>query len=99
MGNGVIGISKENEENYKRKFIFRVLSGGNEKVCSILLELIENIEETKLEDFFIKILEKHITGERLWYIYKNECNRNINELIQKDLTPFTDAYFHNIIIV
>lgn len=31
MGNGVIGISKENEENYKRKFIFRVLSGGNEK--------------------------------------------------------------------
>lgn len=53
MGNGVIGISKENEENYKRKFIFRVLSGGNEKVCSILLELIENIEETKLEDFFI----------------------------------------------
>jgi hypothetical protein len=95
MGNGVIRrVSEENEEKYKRKFIFRILSGGNQNACDVLLELIENIDDTKLDDFFIKILEKHITGARLWYIYKNECNKDINELIEKDLTLFTDVYFH-----
>lgn len=93
MGNGVIRVSKENEEIHKRKFIFRILSGGNLNVCNVLLELIENIDDNKLDDFFIKILEKKITGERLLYIYKNECNKDINELIEKDLTLFTDTYF------
>ena len=93
MGNGVIGVSKKNEEKNKYIFISRVLSGGNQNVCNLLLQLIDNIDESKLDDFFIKILEKYITGERLWYIYKNECNRDINELVEKDLTLFTDAYF------
>ena len=93
MGNGVIGVSKKNEEKNNKIFIISVLSGGNQNVCNLLLQLIDNIDEIKLDKFFIKILEKHITGERLWYIYKNECNRDINELIEKDLTLFTDAYF------
>jgi len=79
----------------KQEFeIFRVLSGGNPGACNVLFELIENIDSVKLDDFFIKILNKDIVGSRLWYIYKNECNKNISELIDKDLTPFTNAYFY-----
>ena len=78
-------------ENFE---IFRVLSGGNPGACNILFELIENIDSVKLDNFFVQILNKEIVGPRLWYIYKNECSKNINELIEKDLTPFTDAYFY-----
>lgn len=82
------------EEELKNYEIFRILSGGNPGACNVLIKLTENIDHTKLNDFFVKILDKEITGSRLWYIYKNECNQNINELIDKDLTPFTDAYFY-----
>ena len=74
--------------------VFRVLSGGNPGACNVLFELLENIDSKNLDDFFVKILNKEIVGSRLWYIYKNECNNNINELIDKDLTQFNDAYFY-----
>ena len=93
MVNGIIGLFKKNEEKNKQIFIIRVLSGGSEKVCNLLLQLNDNIDETKLYDFFIKILDKHIIGERLWYIYKNECNSDVNELVEKDLTSFDENYF------
>lgn len=84
-------ISEENIDNFE---LFRALSKGNPGACNVLLELMTNIDNVKLDNFFIKILDKQILGSRLWYIYKNECNRNINELIEKDLTPFTDSYFY-----
>jgi prolipoprotein diacylglyceryltransferase len=82
------------EENIQDFEIFCILSGRNPGACSVLMCLFKNIESEKLNDFFIKILNKEIVGARLWYIYKNECNENINELIDKDLTPFTDFYFY-----
>jgi len=84
-------ISEENNDNFE---LFRVLSKGNPGACSVLMELIENVDNKILDNFLYKILDKEILGSRLWYIYKNECNRNINELINKDLTLFTDDYFY-----
>ena len=47
-----------------------------------------------LYEFYKKLIDNKITGSRLWYIYKNECFKDIDELISKDLTPFTDSYFY-----
>lgn len=84
-------ITEENIENFE---IFRILSQNNPGACSVIFELIKKIEHRELSIFFNKIIINNILGTRLWYIYKNECNMNINELIEKDLTPFTDTYFY-----
>ncbi len=63
----------------------------------MLLQIAKEKEKEKdiylMKLFFIKIYQHQITGSRLWYIYKNECNRNIDQLLNKDLIPFTDEYF------
>ncbi len=74
--------------------IFKVLSEGNPGACKVLIELMQNVETITLDEFFITIMNKEIVGARLWYIYKNECNQNVNELVDKDLTPFTNSYFY-----
>ena len=74
--------------------LFQLLSKGNPGRCMVIMKLIEDIDTEILIDFFNKIIDRDIIGARLWYIYKNECNMNINELINKDLTLFTDNYFY-----
>jgi hypothetical protein len=78
--------------------LFYILSDGNPGAVSILSKLIKENEKEKeidiLKQFFIKIYQHQIIGARLWYIYKNECNKDINELLNKDLTPFTNEYFY-----
>ena len=74
--------------------LFQLLSKGNPGTCMVLMKLIEDIDSEILIDFFYEIIDRDIIGARLWYIYKNECNRNIGELINKDLALFTDHYFH-----
>lgn len=91
MNNEDITITEDNVENFK---IFCFLSQGNPGACSILMNMIKNIDHSELSIFFNKIINKAILGPRLWYIYKNECNNNINELIQIDLTPFNNNYFY-----
>jgi len=91
MDNEDITITEDNVEDFK---IFCFLSQGNPGACNILMNLIKNINHNELPNFFNRIISKAILGARLWYIYKNECNSNINELIQKDLTPFDNKYFY-----
>ena len=69
---------------------------GNPGCLTVILKILnsENLDSKRVMLFFDKIFEKHIFGSRLWYIYKNECNQNINELVYKDLTQFTDEYFY-----
>lgn len=91
MDDKYINITEENVEDFQ---IFCFLSQGNPGACSILLRLIKNINNIELSIFLNKIISKAILGPRLWYIYKNECNNDINELIAKDLTPFDNEYFY-----
>lgn len=83
--------SKEDVENFE---LLSVLTQNNPGACNIVIELIKNIEGEELSIFFNKIIIKNILGARLWYIYKNECNHNIRQLVEKDLTPFNDKYFY-----
>lgn len=74
--------------------IFYILSDGKIGAFTILLNLQNEIQVPKLIPFLKNIWIKKIIGDRLSYIYKNECNESIYKLLKKDLTPFDDIYFH-----
>lgn len=84
------------ENNRETAILFYILSDGNPGATSILSQFIKQNENDidSLKHFLKKIYKSQIIGSRLWYIYKNECNKDINELINKDLTPFTNKYFY-----
>jgi hypothetical protein len=73
--------------------IFCILSDGNISTFTILLILQNEIETPRIVPFLKNIWKQKIIGDRLWYIYKNECNESIHELLKKDLTRFDDKYF------
>jgi hypothetical protein len=70
-----------------------IITKGNPGAVSVMLEIYKTYQEEDILLFLNKIWKQQIIGSRLWYIYKNECNRNINELLSKDLIPFTKEYF------
>lgn len=72
-----------------------ILSEGNPGALTLLLQIAKEKEKdiNLMKFFFIKIYQHQITGSRLWYIHKNECNKDIDQLLNKDLIPFTDEYF------
>jgi hypothetical protein len=91
MDDKQISISEDNVDDFH---IFCFISQGNPGAFSILMNMIKNIDHNELSIFLNNIISKEILGARLWYIYKNECNNDINELIEKDLTPFDNQYFY-----
>jgi hypothetical protein len=74
--------------------IFYILSDGNIGAFTVLLSLHNEIETSKLIRFLKTLWNKEIIGDRLWYIYKNECNESIYKLLTKDLRPFDETYFY-----
>jgi hypothetical protein len=91
MDDKQISISEDNVNDFQ---IFCFISQGNPGAISILMNMIKNIDHNELSIFLNNIISKEILGARLWYIYKNECNNDINELIEKDLTPFDNQHFY-----
>jgi hypothetical protein len=85
-----------NDDNISTIDVLLVLSNGNPGAATVLIELVNNptYDSCKIEEFFIKLLDLKIIGARLWYIYKNECNKNLDEFIIKDLSVFDDNYFY-----
>jgi hypothetical protein len=82
-------------DNFQEEYfsIFYILSDGNIGAFTILLNLQNEIDPSILIRFLKNIWKQKIIGDRLWYIYRNECNSDIQELIKKDLKPFDDTYF------
>jgi hypothetical protein len=74
-------------DNFQEEYfsIFYILSDGNIGAFTILLNLQNEIEQSTLIQFLKNIWKQKIIGDRLWYIYQNECNSDIQELIKKDL--------------
>ncbi len=74
--------------------VLTLITEGNPGSVTVMLELYRTYQSDIILEFLNKIWNHKITGARLWYIYKNECNHNISELLSKDLTYFTKEYFH-----
>ena len=70
---------------------------GAYTVASKIFDLLET-DDSKTDiiiPFINKLLDKEITGSRLWYIYKNEAKFDLNNLIELNLITFDDKYFYD----
>ena len=75
--------------------IITALGNRNPGAYDVIYKLFAKINESnKIMIFMAKLLEKNIVGARLWYIYKNEAELDINNLLQLNLDNFTDSYFY-----
>jgi len=74
--------------------IFYIITKGNPGALTVLMEIYKQNNDGEILAFLHNIWKHQIIGTRLWYIYKNECNLNIQDLLSKDLTPFTNEYFY-----
>ena len=83
-----------NADNYEDMEVFYLITEGNPGAVTVLLNIYKIKQSDEIIDFLNKIWKKSIIGSRLWYIYKNECNNNVNELLSKDLSLFTNDYFY-----
>ena len=72
---------------------FTIITQGNPGCVTVMLEIYKNELPNNILIFLNKIWKKQIIGARLWYIYKNEFNRNIENLLSKDLSQYTSEYF------
>lgn len=81
-------------EDIKNNNVLKIITNGNPGSVTIMLQIYKTQQDDDILVFINKIWKQKIIGTRLWYIYKNECNLDIDELLSKDLTPFTDDYFY-----
>ena len=86
----------ENINTYFSAFILIYgLTQFNYKAINVLSEMQKiYIDDNIMKEFYGKLLENNITGERLLYIYENECNNNVELLMDIDFSNFKDEYFY-----
>ena len=76
--------------------IIYTLSEGTPKAIEILHKIQEKyLDDNVLKEFYCKLLKYKITGQRLSYIYENNCDSNVDILINADLSQFANVYFYN----
>ncbi len=81
-------------DNIQSLEVLSLITKGNPGSVTVMLEIYKTQQNEDIAIFLNKIWKHKIVGARLWYIYKNECNYSITELLSKDLTLFTDDYFY-----
>jgi hypothetical protein len=70
---------------------------GGYTVVTKLFELLDSDKPTQIltKKLIKNLITKNIVGTRLWYIYKNEANFDINKLLNIDLDQFSNEYFYD----
>ena len=93
-------ITEEELSTYSDSMLVMLALGernpGAYNVVSNLYKIIDE-DDTKcvlVMNLMKELLAKNIIGSRLWYIFKNEANMNINGLFKINLDKFTDEYFY-----
>jgi len=82
-------------EDIQKIEVFCIITEGNPGAVAVMLKIYETQQDEDIVTFLNKIWKQKIIGTRLWYIYKNEVNQNVEELLSKNLTPFTNCYFYD----
>ena len=90
---------EELSESCNSILIMLALGGSNPGACTVVSKLFEIIENDQTKNDLVmniiqKLLNNNIIGSRLWYIFKNEAKKNINELFIINLDQFTNEYFY-----
>ena len=88
------------DNNYKFRFddiskpeIMFIVTKGNPGAINLIVNLFKLLTKEELCNFLNKIWKQKLIGERLWYIYKNECKFDVNSLLSRDLSIYDDEYF------
>ena len=81
-------------EELNNNDVLTILSECNPGTNRVILELYNIEDKNLILDFINKLFKQNIIGARLWYIYKNECNMSLQNLLSIDLTMFTTEYFY-----
>jgi len=93
-------LTIENLNQYSDSMLVLLsLGDGNPGAYTVVSKLFEIIEldETKNDlvmNFICILLKNNIIGPRLWYIYKNEAKFDINNLVNLNVSKFTNDYFY-----
>jgi hypothetical protein len=66
---------------------------GTTQLISKILEL--GYSEEQLNIFFDNIIKNKIVGSRLYFVWKNNCNRNYDDLLIHNFDQYDDIYFYN----
>ena len=90
---------EELSESCNSILIMLALGGSNPGACTVVSKLFEIIENDQTKNDLVmniiqKLLNNNIIVSRLWYIFKNEAKKNINELFIINLDQFTNEYFY-----
>ena len=99
MSQSEILTEEENFEYSDTQLILLALGERNPGAHTVVSKLFEIVEKDETQNNAVmniieNLMTKNIVGARLWYIYKNESQMNIDNLIKLNLDKFTDEYFY-----
>jgi hypothetical protein len=70
------------------------LTQGNVQALYILSEILEKyLDDEVIKEFYGKLFKYKILGKRLVDVYENECDCDVDILMDTDFANFTDDYF------
>lgn len=83
------------KDDLKNANLFYALTEGNPGCITALMSVLKLlVDDDEIVQFYNYIYKCKVTGARLWYIYKNVCNKDANELLYTDLSVYNDDYFY-----
>jgi len=99
MHDQIINDHELTEQQKDSMLVLYALGQGNPGAYTVIAKLynlveIDSSNNTIVSNFIRDALINNISGSRLWYIFKNEANNDINTLISLNLSLFTDEYFY-----
>lgn len=99
MSQNKILTEEEIFEYSSAQLILLALGERNPGAHSVVSKLFEFVEKDESKNIIVmniieNLMTKNIVGARLWYIYKNEAQMNIEQFINLNLEQFTDDYFY-----
>lgn len=77
------------------KEMIGLICAGLPGTCVIMAHIIQDYSTDKMVIFLKNIITNKIFGAKLYYVWKHECNKSYDELIDHNFDLYDDAYFLN----
>lgn len=78
-------------------FISRLckICNNNPNTISLITTLLSSWTRDEISTLFTQLENNQIIGDKLYIIFKNECNNDYNNLFTLDYSKFDNEYFMN----
>ena len=75
--------------------LFNVVGKGVPGTVVLIANILKEAHPNeKVNLFLLNILRTRVFGSRLYYIWKEVCNKNNIELLEHNFDQYNDAYFY-----